>query len=266
LVAWSVTAPLFVGTDGNRITRGTLQYRVLRAFRRAGGPSGTHHLRGIDVSPAYDDRKLTVVEAHSHVVHLRYATRDIFEVVFETTDTHHRLVVIASHWPSRRLGRLASEASRTAVAENIAYLVCDHLRFTAQDHLNRIAADDIQAVQDKFDTLLLIVGDFNDEPGDASVDEHLLASSELGRVVGSTDPSTDGDSVQRGSPAGTSCPPPFPRCRSAPSCRARLHHADEPPHASCASKVTPSSAISMHGNTRAGLAPLTRMSSLYEHP
>jgi hypothetical protein len=27
---------LFVGADGNRITRGTLQYRVLRAFRRAG--------------------------------------------------------------------------------------------------------------------------------------------------------------------------------------------------------------------------------------
>jgi integrase/recombinase XerC len=27
---------LFVGADGNRITRGTLQYRLLRAFRRAG--------------------------------------------------------------------------------------------------------------------------------------------------------------------------------------------------------------------------------------
>ena len=30
-----VGAPLFVGADGERITRGTLQYRVLRAFRRA---------------------------------------------------------------------------------------------------------------------------------------------------------------------------------------------------------------------------------------
>jgi integrase/recombinase XerC len=36
LVAWPPTTPLFVGADGNRITRGTLQYRVLRAFRRAG--------------------------------------------------------------------------------------------------------------------------------------------------------------------------------------------------------------------------------------
>jgi integrase len=35
LAAWPPTAPLFVGSDGDRITRGTLQYRVLRAFRRA---------------------------------------------------------------------------------------------------------------------------------------------------------------------------------------------------------------------------------------
>jgi hypothetical protein len=36
LAAWTPTAPLFVGADGERISRGTLQYRVLRAFRRAG--------------------------------------------------------------------------------------------------------------------------------------------------------------------------------------------------------------------------------------
>jgi site-specific recombinase XerC len=36
LAAWRSTTALFVGADGIRITRGTLQYRVLRAFRRAG--------------------------------------------------------------------------------------------------------------------------------------------------------------------------------------------------------------------------------------
>jgi site-specific recombinase XerD len=36
LAAWSPAAPLFVGADGERISRGCLQYRVLRAFRRAG--------------------------------------------------------------------------------------------------------------------------------------------------------------------------------------------------------------------------------------
>ena len=36
LGAWPATAALFVGSDGDRITRGALQYRVLRAFRKAG--------------------------------------------------------------------------------------------------------------------------------------------------------------------------------------------------------------------------------------
>jgi integrase len=36
LAAWPAEAPLFVGIDGERITRGTLQYRVLRAFKKAG--------------------------------------------------------------------------------------------------------------------------------------------------------------------------------------------------------------------------------------
>ena len=36
LSSFSPTAPLFLGADGNRITRGTLQYRILRAFKKAG--------------------------------------------------------------------------------------------------------------------------------------------------------------------------------------------------------------------------------------
>lgn len=36
LAAWPATAPLFVGTSGERMTRGTLQYRILRAFKNAG--------------------------------------------------------------------------------------------------------------------------------------------------------------------------------------------------------------------------------------
>lgn len=36
LSRWPATAPLFVGRDGHRITRGALQYRILRAFKLAG--------------------------------------------------------------------------------------------------------------------------------------------------------------------------------------------------------------------------------------
>jgi integrase/recombinase XerC len=41
LAGWPADAPLFVGGDGQRITRGALQYRVLRASRQA-GIDGTH--------------------------------------------------------------------------------------------------------------------------------------------------------------------------------------------------------------------------------
>jgi integrase/recombinase XerC len=36
LARWSARSPLFVGRDGQRITRGTLQSRIKRAFKRAG--------------------------------------------------------------------------------------------------------------------------------------------------------------------------------------------------------------------------------------
>jgi integrase/recombinase XerC len=36
LARWSARSPLFVGRDGERITQGTLQSRIKRAFKRAG--------------------------------------------------------------------------------------------------------------------------------------------------------------------------------------------------------------------------------------
>jgi Endonuclease/Exonuclease/phosphatase family len=110
--------------------------------------------------------------------------RDIFEVIFEVVETSDPLVVIAGHWPSRRQGKEHSEPSRMTVAENIAFLVRDHVRFQSPEYLQRKAAGDLAGVQAKFETPVLIMGDFNDEPSDASVVGHLQASSELDRVVG----------------------------------------------------------------------------------
>jgi endonuclease/exonuclease/phosphatase family metal-dependent hydrolase len=147
---------------------------------------GTSDLRGIDVSLAFDERKLRVVEQRSHVVYMRYRTRDIFEVVFELVDTGERLVVIASHWPSRRLGRRESEPLRICVAENIAYLVRDHLLVDSIAYEELRAEGDLGPVQAQWETPVLLMGDFNDEPSDSSVVDHLQASSELDRVIGPT--------------------------------------------------------------------------------
>ncbi|HEY3010803.1 MAG TPA: endonuclease/exonuclease/phosphatase family protein [Micromonosporaceae bacterium] len=155
-------------------------------LRVARDPEGTSDLRGIDVSVAYDQRKLTVVAQRTHVVNLRYPTRDIFEVVFSVNDTGDRLVVLASHWPSRRLGRYESEPSRIAVAENVAYLVRNHVRFDAATYLQLRDAGDIDAVRRRWETPILLMGDFNDEPLDRSVVNNLQASSERDRVAGPT--------------------------------------------------------------------------------
>jgi endonuclease/exonuclease/phosphatase family metal-dependent hydrolase len=149
-------------------------------------PQGTSDLRGIDTSLAYDDRKLRVVDKRSHVVHLRYATRDIFEVLFETVDTDERLAVIATHWPSRTKGRWRSEPLRIALAENIAFIVRDHVRFDAQQYLQLKKDGDLAAVQQRWEAKVLIMGDLNDEPADRSLVEHLQASSEIDRVTGPT--------------------------------------------------------------------------------
>lgn len=153
-------------------------------------PSGTSDLRGIDVAMAYDDRKLEVKGATSHVVHLRYRTRDIFEVSFTLKDTGEELVVIASHWPSRRLGKFESEPSRMTVAENIAFLVDEHVKVAPAryEQLRNSLQPEValQEVKDKWETKVLVVGDFNDEPHDRSVIDHLLASHELDHVLGET--------------------------------------------------------------------------------
>jgi len=148
--------------------------------------AGTSDLRGIDVSLAYDDRKLDLVFQKSHVVHLRYATRDIFEVKFKVHDTQEEFVVIASHWPSRRQGRYESEPFRIAVAENIAYLVQAHVKLPSDLYEATAPNLRLNPVLAKWNTPVMVVGDFNDEPWDRSVLNHLHASRELDRVTGPT--------------------------------------------------------------------------------
>ncbi len=149
-------------------------------------PSGTSDLRGIDVAIAYNRRKLEIKSKSSEVVHLRYRTRDIFSVVFKVLDTDEELVVIASHWPSRKLGRYRSEPIRCAVAEHIAYLVESYVKADPEEYERLRAENELSRVREKWETKVMVVGDFNDEPGDRSVVDHLRASNDLDRVIGET--------------------------------------------------------------------------------
>ncbi len=147
-------------------------------------PSGTSDLRGIDVAVAYNPDKLELLEQRTHVVHLRYRTRDIFELVFRLRETGEELVLFATHWPSRRRGKFASEPARIAVAENVAYLVEQHLKVPPREYEILRAFRDLQPVIERWNRRVIVVGDFNDEPFDRSVMDHLNATGDQRLVMG----------------------------------------------------------------------------------
>jgi hypothetical protein len=149
-------------------------------------PEGTSDLRGIDVAVAFNPVKLKLEKMTTYNVYLRYATRDLFEVEFSLIETGERFVIIASHWPSRSRGRYESEPARITVAENIAFLIGNQVKVTPGAYEALRGVNDLQTIRDKWETKIMVVGDFNDEPTDRSVVSHLNASADLDRVIGAT--------------------------------------------------------------------------------
>lgn len=131
-----------------------------------------HHdspdFRGIDVA-FLCDRDLFASEGEpvSHNIVKRYPTRDIFEA---TVRVKHgplkgkRLFLLGNHWPSRSGGQYETEPFRIMVAENVSALV------------EKILVADENAK-------IIVMGDLNDEPGNRSVTDYLLAIREKEPVV-----------------------------------------------------------------------------------
>lgn len=103
---WPADAPLFVGRDGLRITRGVLQYRVLRAFKRAGG----------DVTR----RPGAVVHALRHTFATELAHSDI------SVYTLMKLLGHESMATSQRYISGAAADTRAAAARNPLYGLAEH--------------------------------------------------------------------------------------------------------------------------------------------
>ena len=107
LAAWAPAAPLFVGANGERITRGTLQYRVLRAFRRA----------GIDA----DRARGALVHGLRHTFATELANADVSVYTLMKLLGHESMVT------SQRYVTAAGTETRTAAAQNKLYnLVEEH--------------------------------------------------------------------------------------------------------------------------------------------
>jgi integrase/recombinase XerC len=101
LAAWTPTAPLFVGADGERISRGTLQYRVLRAFRRA----------GIDA----DRARGALVHGLRHTYATELANSDVSVYTLMKLLGHESMVT------SQRYVTAAGTETRAAAAQNKLY-------------------------------------------------------------------------------------------------------------------------------------------------
>ena len=108
LTPWPTGAPLFVSSDGERITRGTLQYRMLRAFRRA----------GIDA----DRARGALVHGLRHTFATELANADVSVYTLMKLLGHESMVT------SQRYVTAAGTETRTAAAQNKLYGLLEQQR------------------------------------------------------------------------------------------------------------------------------------------
>lgn len=117
--------------------------------------------RGIDIACIYQPERFNLILYKYFEVNFPFdpdrRTRDMLYVkgILPNADTLHMFI---NHWPSRYGGQFSSEPSRVFVAELLRQKV---------DSLN-----------ERFNNpLIAICGDFNDEPVDMSMTDHLKAKS-----------------------------------------------------------------------------------------
>jgi predicted extracellular nuclease len=127
--------------------------------------------RGIDIAFLYDPALFTAPpnERFQHVVMRRTATREIFQVNFQT---HRKRTwsIFGNHWPSRSGGQMESAGYRAIAGETLAYF---HQR--------------VWEVHGE-STPALAMGDFNDEPFDLSLVQYALSTRQQAKVLSGTSP------------------------------------------------------------------------------
>jgi endonuclease/exonuclease/phosphatase family protein len=141
-------------------------------------------IRGIDTSLIYSTKVFRFVNANSHNVYLRYPTRDIFHVRLEVIENAAELDVIVNHWPARvRGGQCETEPLRITAAECCGRVVDNILKYpvveikSMQDNLQ--SDECIAKLNERWNKNVLVMGDFNDQPFDKSIMNHLHATPDM---------------------------------------------------------------------------------------
>ena len=135
-------------------------------------------IRGIDTSLIYSTEKFELNEelTRGHLVHLRFPTRDIFEVHLKVRENDADLMVLVNHWPSRSRGKNETEPYRMTVASHCGRLIDDYLKLPRSEYVGLKSNEvSLHAINQRWDRNVLVMGDLNDEPWDRSVLELLRA-------------------------------------------------------------------------------------------
>lgn len=140
---------------------------------------------GLDTALIYSDRlfELEPQLMRSHLVHLRFPTRDIFEVHLKVKANASELIVLVNHWPSRRAGKQQTAPFRMTAAEHCGALVDGIVRIPRREFLELQDTDvSLFRLNQAWDRNILLMGGFNDEPWDASVMDQLSAGFAVDRL------------------------------------------------------------------------------------
>ncbi len=135
-------------------------------------------IRGIDTSLIYSaDRFELIDRPREHLVHLRFPTRDIFEVPLRVLENGEELTVLVNHWPSRSRGKHETEPYRLTVASHAGRIVDQLVKYRRREYL-ALPHDELslEKLNMRWNRNILLMGDFNDEPFDRSVLDFLRAS------------------------------------------------------------------------------------------
>ena len=133
-------------------------------------------IEGYDVATVFDPAALAASPAQSYNIHNRYSTRDLLVASFRTASGDD-LHVLNNHWPSRTISDAAM--LRLGAADYCSRIVERLLKFDKVDLVDsagrpRLASDD--ELSARWNRHVIVGGDFNDDPFDASI-PHLVDST-----------------------------------------------------------------------------------------
>lgn len=143
-------------------------------------------LAGYDIALCYAPSVFGRADAAaSFNVHNRFSTRDILEVPLRTRGGS-AFVVVHNHWPSRKLSNAGP--LRIGAADFCSRVIERRLKFQPHEmrRASRIAVPVEGVLRKRWDTPVLALGDFNDEPFDPSL--RLLLDSTRSRALVEREP------------------------------------------------------------------------------